>query len=541
MSVSCILLGQTSPQDGEQQQSVNCADIREYPVDAHGDSCEEGYCVDIENGAATFVMGAQAALSFTRGTTLATSIRYNYEFQYGAKLSEAYMIAGQYYSSNGTYTIQILDANNAQVICSYADTEIGGYKGEIYVLSETQFLLATVNRVRLFEFDSEALTLKLKASQTIGGSSYTPFLMQINETKYLGATGNSSTTANFREITVVDNSITVITRSDTLPYPISLKTIKLADDKNGYSRFLYDNGADFVYLKVNEDFDITVKTLSAPTEITSVVPLFQNSENSASFVATSGTAPYDTFLVTVENDEIYYEKTGTVPNCNLPEQVGAARGKGYCYNYYLDTTTYDSYLDKYQTWYARGDNSVGYVEAIDVAARSATATWYCGTPNIIPWNNNTIKIIGVASLYVKTSNGYTYRNYMTAVANTSKHGYILGDTVYSIGTHAIALNSASPGETVRCLFSGSTEADWAVSGWKVDTDGVRGYSPQDGIVAAQPYYWNMDNPDTITTQQDITTTSLDDIATNQLYTDLELSAIEQGQAQTDLEIMILGG
>lgn len=295
---------------------------------------------------------------------------------------------------------------------------------------------------------------------------------------------------------------------------------------------------------------ITVKTIAAPNS-NKYYPLFQATDNSACFITTSSSSSlpsgrylYTAYLVKVENDDIQYQISNS-GECGA-FQVNQARntmGIGYyiARGVTKQTTSNSNYFQiSYPTWYAHADGTVDYTDVLDKIIYNTSLDYApVGYGSVIEWEDDKFKIITMLYKYVKTANDYSYNAQRLGVTTVEKNDKIMGGI--ASGVHAIALNSAKTNEIVRCLFSGSTKVDWAKSGWKVNTEGVRGYSPQDGIITADPYYWNMDNPDTIATQQDITENELENIATNQLYTDLDLSAIEQGQTQTELEIMILGG
>lgn len=545
MSVSCILLDQVQQNDNR-TQDLN-TDIRAYPLNNHGEDCKEGYLVNIKNGEVVFNLRGEISSNFKEGTILSSSSRSSYYYVYGVKFTEQYAI--MIYNDSSKYCLAIVNVDTGEQVCtSSLNTNKTGC-GEIYVLNDIQFLWAGDNYVALFSFNAESSSLSRLATAPIGSSDYNPWLLRINDTKFLGATDNSSATTAFREITIADNTISTNTRTDQLPYPTNFKAVKLTDN-NGYARFLYFSGSNFVYLKVNDTFDISVKTIAAP-DSQEYYPLFQATNDSACFITTQSSSSlphgrylYTAYLVKIEDDDIQYQISNS-GECGMQISHWQARnttGIGYFIGEdYSQIVSGSSYQLLFPTWYAYADGTIDYTEVLDKTIYDNYLGFAPNRSTVIEWEENEFKIINVLSKYVRTSsNDNIYYAWKTGIATVAKNDRIMGKLISS-GTQAIALNSAKTNEKVQCLFSGSTKADWAKSGWKVNTEGVRGYAPQDGIITAYPYYWNMDNPDTIATQQSVTENELETIATNQLYTDLDLSAIEQGQAQTDLEIMILGG
>lgn len=533
MSVSCILLGQTSPQDGEQQQSVNCADIREYLMNENTLSVDAGGTIEIHDGEAQVEYGPYGD-SNEVVTSVGPSSGKSLYIEWAIPLSETQTILF-YNIGSSTYYIGLYDSTKqafTQVQSRACTLNTSTASTTVKKVGKNHIVwaaLGTYPNICMLTVDDDG---------TISQYTY-------KNSSYGGPIYNIQVTS--------DNTFKVFFGSYIFDFEID------EDDTWNYNitstGAIINTGAHTTFDMIpaeNEEWRIGISSASSGAIYTEILSYSLEGEYQKIGGAKNS--------VTFDTGTKYWEAMGG-DDSNKILLVGRPSGTSVftlyksIWNGMSFTTTQidsNSKITAGSSISITGTPVTGYVitknDAVSagggiLAISKTNKEWqmsnlysgYFGTAPALTFINDT-------KVRTFLMGGTEFQNTEKIVTGTWEILYnTIGPTVQTVSTHAIALNSASPGETVRCLFSGSTEVDWAVSGWKIDTEGVRGYSPQDGIVAAQPYYWNMDDPDTIATQQDITTTSLDDIATNQLYTDLELSAIEQGQAQTDLEIMILGG
>lgn len=95
-----------------------------------------------------------------------------------------------------------------------------------------------------------------------------------------------------------------------------------------------------------------------------------------------------------------------------------------------------------------------------------------------------------------TGRAYGGNTVLSAATIEFRDGQIAGRWVVS-SYEAIALNAATEGQNCDVIFSGMAEAPGLTAGTRIESDGVQGYVPQDGVLAVSPW-WEYQQTATVT-------------------------------------------